>query len=307
MSGLKLVFRIAGTIPMLLAVSFVVFALVRMAPGGPFDTARAAVSAEVTEALRARYHLDEPVWKQYARFLSNLARGDLGPSLKYRHHGVNDILSQALPVSMTLGLLAFVVALGLGVPLGIAGAIWRGEARGMVADGATLVSISIPALLLGPLLVMIFSIGLGWLPVGMFESPRHAILPVATLGIFFAGRVARLMREGMLGVMGAPFITAARARGVSPASLIWKHTVPLAITPVVSYAGPLLADLLTGSFVVENVFQIPGIGVFMVNSSLNRDYTMVVGLVLVYAVMLLILNLLVDLAYTLIDPRVRHA
>jgi len=298
--------RLAAIIPVLLGISFVVFGMIRAAPGGPFDTARAAVSEEARDALRARYHLDEPVWKQYGRFLAQLVKGDLGPSLKYRHHTVNDVLSQALPVSMMLGVMAFLFALALGIPLGVAAAVGRGRASGCLAESAILLCISIPALLLGPLLVLVFAVGLGWFPVGLWNSPWHAVLPVATLGIFFAGRVARLMREGMMDAFGSSFVTAARARGVGEGSLIWRHALPIGATPVVSYAGPLLADLLTGSFVVENVFQIPGIGVFMVNSALNRDYTMVVGLVLVYAVLLLMLNLVVDVAYTVLDPKVRH-
>lgn len=298
--------RIIAMVPLLLAVTLGAFLLVRLAPGGPFDSERAASSEEARAAVRARYHLDEPLPAQYWRFLSNLVRGDLGPSLKYRHHTVNDILAQALPVSMALGSAAFLVAMGLGIPLGICSALWKTDARGRIIDLLTLISISIPGLILGPMLVLIFAIGLKWFPVGLFESPWHAILPVLTLGIYFAGRVARLMREGTLGVLGSDFVLAARARGVGSFRLIWRHVFPLAVTPVLSYAGPLLADLLTGSFVVENVFQVPGIGIFMVNSSLNRDYTMVVGLVLVYATLLLVLNLLVDLLYAVIDPRVRH-
>jgi oligopeptide transport system permease protein len=154
------------------------------------------------------------------------------------------------------------------------------------------------------MLVMIFGIKLGWFPVAMLDSPWHAVLPTVTLGLFFAGRVARLMREGMLGVLPSEFITTARAKGLSETAVIFKHAFRLAVLPVISYSGPMLADLLTGSFVVENVFQIPGIGVFMVNSSLSRDYTMVLGLVLLYAGLLLILNLIVDLAYLILDPRI---
>lgn len=306
MSLFYLLRRLAAMIPLLMVIGFVAFILARLAPGGPFDSARAAVSDEVQSALRARYHLDEPVWKQYLRFLGNLARGDLGPSLKYRHHTVNDILAQALPVSMLLGILAFAVSLLLGIPMGVASALGQGRAWGRLAGIWMLLSISVPSLLLGPLFVLVFAVGLGWFPVGLWTSPLHAVLPVCTLGFFFSGRVARLMSEGLREVWGSAFIAAARARGVNESVLIWKHAFPVAVTPVVSYSGPLLADLMTGSFVVENIFQIPGVGVFMVNSALNRDYTMVVGLVLVYAVLLLVLNLIVDLIYTSLDPRVRH-
>ena len=302
-----LIKRLLGMIPLLLAVSLGAFLLIRLAPGGPFESERSASSLKAREAIRARYHLDEPAARQYYRFLKNLVHGDLGPSLKYRHHTVNDILVQALPVSMVLGGAAFVVSLGIGIPLGLAGAFWKHKLAGSFADLLALLSISIPALLLGPFLILVFAIQLGWFPVGLFESPWHGVLPVLTLGIYFAGRVSRLMREGALGVLGADFVLAAKARGVGTVRLLCRHILPIAITPVLSYAGPLLADLLTGSFVVENVFQIPGIGIFMVNSSLNRDYTMVIGLVLVYATLLLLLNLVVDLLYAVLDPRIRHA
>jgi oligopeptide transport system permease protein len=298
--------RIAFFIPLMLLISFLAFTLVRLAPGGPFDKERKPASPEVERALKAKYHLDEPVWKQYLRYLGGLCRGDFGPSLKYRNHSVTDIIAQGLPVSLSLGGMAFCFALGVGIPLGFFTAVNKGHFGDYAGSFLALLVICIPALVIGPILIMFFAIKLHWFPVALWGSPWHAVLPTLTLGLYFSGRIARLMREGMMTTLHSEFITTARAKGLSETAVLFKHAFRLAVLPVVSYSGPLLADLLTGSFVVENIFQIPGIGVFMVNSSLNRDYTMVVGLVLLYAVLLLVLNLAVDFAYSLLDRRVRY-
>jgi oligopeptide transport system permease protein len=298
--------RVLGMLPLLVIISFLAFFLVRLAPGGPFDKERVPASAEVERQLKARYHLDEPLWKQYLRYLGNLVRGDFGPSLKQQNHTVNEIIAQALPVSLMLGFCAFCFALGLGIPLGFFSAINKGKWEDWGGSFVAILFICIPALVIGPVLAMIFAVKLRWLPVALLESPLHLVLPTATLGIYFAGRIARLMREGMLGTLHAEFITAARAKGLSETKLFFKHGFRIAVLPVVSYSGPLLADLLTGSFVVEAVFQIPGLGVFMVNSSQSRDYTLIVGLVVLYAALLLVLNLIVDFAYSVLDPRVRY-
>jgi oligopeptide transport system permease protein len=298
--------RVLFLIPLMLVISFLAFMLVRLAKGGPFDRERTQASAQTEQALKKKYHLDEPFLKQYVRYLGGLLRGEFGPSLKYRSHNINDIIAQGLPVSLSLGGLAFCFAMALGIPLGIYTALRKGHWDEHAGNFFALLAFCVPGLVLGPLLVMIFGIKLQWFPVAMWDSPWHVVLPTITLGLFFAGRVARLMREGMLGVLHLEFITTARAKGLSETAVIFKHAFRLAVLPVVSYSGPMLADLLTGSFVVENVFQIPGIGVFFVNSSLSRDYTMVVGLVLLYAVLLRVLNLIVDLSYVVLDPRVKY-
>lgn len=298
--------RIAMFVPLMLVISFFAFVLVRLAPGGPFDREREPASPEIEQRLRAKYHLDEPLWRQYARFLGDLAHGDFGASMKYRHHTVTDIIFQGLPVSATLGILAFGVAIGIGIPLGVVSAARSGTLIDSAGSLVALVAVCLPTFVIGPLLIMVFAIRWQWFPVALWETPRHAVLPSLTLGLYFAGKVARLTREGMLEVLQAEFVVVACAKGLSEAALLLKHAFRLAVLPVVSYAGPLLADLLTGSFVVENLFQVPGIGVFLVNSSLNRDYPMVVGLTLLYAAILLVLNLVVDLCYTLFDPRVRY-
>jgi oligopeptide transport system permease protein len=298
--------RILFLIPLLLVISFLAFALVRAVPGGPFDRERKPASPEIERNLRAQYHLDEPLWQQYLRYLGGILHGDFGPSLKYRNHSVSDIIAQGLPVSLTVGAAAFCFALGAGIPLGFFTAARRGRWQDYAGSLAALLVICVPGLVLGPILVMFFAIKLRWFPVALWGSPWHAILPTLTLGLYFSGRIARLMREGMLATLQAEFITTARAKGLGEIAVLLKHAFPIAVLPVLSYSGPMLADLLTGSFIVENLFQLPGIGVYMVNSLLDRDYTMVVGLVLLYAVLLLGLNLAIDFAYTVLDPRVKY-
>ena len=298
--------RLIFAIPLLLVISALAFVLVRLAPGGPFDRERAPASPEIERHLKAKYHLDEPVWKQYSRYLGDLAHGDFGPSLKYRNHTVNDIIAQGLPVSMTLGSLAFCFAMGVGLPLGFFTAARRGRWEDYLGSFLAMLVVCVPGFVVAPLLILGFSIKWNLLPVALWESPWHAILPTIALGLFFAGKVARLTREGMLNAMQSEFVTAARSKGLGENSLLLKHAFRIAVLPVVSYSGPMLADLLTGSFVIENIFQIPGIGVFLVNSSLNRDYTVVVGLSLLYAALLIGLNLIVDFSYTLLDPRVKY-
>jgi oligopeptide transport system permease protein len=298
--------RILFAVPLLLVISALAFALVHLAPGGPFDRERAPASPEIERNLKAKYHLDEPLWKQYGHYLDDLAHGDFGVSLKYRNHTVNDIIAQGLPVSMTLGGLAFCFAMAVGLPLGFFAAARRGRWEDFVGSFLAILAVCVPAFVVAPLLVLIFSIKLNLLPVALWESPWHMILPPVALGAFFSGKIARLFREGMLNAMQSEFITSARAKGLGERMLLLKHAVRIAILPIVSYSGPMLADLLTGSFVVESIFQIPGIGVFLVNSAQNRDYTVVVGLSLLYAILLIGLNLIVDFAYTLLDPRVKY-
>jgi oligopeptide transport system permease protein len=298
--------RMVFMAPLLLLISFMAFVLVRVVPGGPFDRERQPASPEIERNIRAKYHLDEPVLRQYLRFLGGLVHGDFGPSLKYRNRSVTDIIVQGLPVSLSLGALAFCFAMGTGIPLGFFTAVHKGAWGDHLGSFIALVVICVPGLVIGPMLIMVFAIQLRWFPVGLWGTPWHAVLPTITLGLYFTGRVARLMREGMLSTLHAEFITTARSKGLGETAILLKHALRIGILPVVSYSGPMLADLLTGSFIVENIFQIPGIGVFMVDSSLNRDYTMVVGLVLLYAALLLFLNLTVDYLFSILDPRVRY-
>ena len=314
--------RLLFMVPLILVIVTLAFFLVRIAPGGPFDKERKPASPAVERALAEKYHLNESLFSQYLRFLGlkweqgpdgswqrasgGLIAGDLGLSLKYRNHTVSDIILQGLPVSLTLGFLAFGFAMGFGIPIGFYTAVRRGEWADWAGSLLALVVICVPGFVIGPLLILGFALKAGWFPVGLWGAPAQAVLPMVALGLYFGGRVARLTREGMTQALQSEYIRTARAKGASELRVLLKHALPTAVMPVVSYSGPMLADLLTGSFVVENIFQIPGIGVFMVNSSLSRDYTMVVGLVLLYAILLLVLNLLVDLAYSFLDPRVRY-
>jgi len=309
--------RLLALIPLLLVISFVAFVLVRLTPGSPFDRERKPASPEVERAVKAKFHLDEPVWKQYLRYLGLVwekgadgkwhhAAPSFDISLRYRNHNVSDIVAQALPISMMLGGLSFCFAMGLGIPLGCITAARRGRWEDHAGSVTAVLMVCVPGLVVGPALIMAFAIKLRWLPVAMWISPWHVILPTLALGLYYSGRIARLMREGMLNTMKSEFITAARAKGLGENALLLKHAFRLAVLPVVSYSGPLLADLLTGSFVIETLFQIPGLGPHFINSSLNSDYTVTVGLALLYAALLVVLNLVVDFAYTLLDPRVKY-
>src|SRR5439155_20934873 len=298
--------RLAVMVPLVLGMSFLAFELMHLAPEGPFDKGRLPASPEIERALRGKYHLDDPIWKQYLRYLGllweksaggkrrlvegGLLKGDFGPSMQYRNHTVTDIIAQGLPVSLSLGATAFCFAVGLGIPLGFLTAVRKGRWPEYAGSLLALAVICVPSLVIGPILIVLFAIRWPLFPVALWGGVLNFILPTLTLGLYFAGKISRLMREGMLTILDAEFIITARAKGLSETAVLLTHAFPLAVLPVVSYSGPLLADLLTGSFVVENIFQIPGIGVFLVNSTLNRDYPMVVGLVVLYAVLLLALN-----------------
>lgn len=292
--------------PLVWVVATLAFFLMRAAPGGPFDRERAPASREVEAAIQAKYRLDRPLIIQYFYYLGDLARGDLGPSLKYRNHSVNDILRQTVPVSLTLGFLALGVAVGVGVPSGFYAAVHRGSWVDWGTSWLVLLGICVPSFVIGPVLVLIFAMKLGWFPVAMWGTLPQVVLPTVTLGLFFAARISRLLREGMTEVLQSAYIQTARAKGLSEHRVLIQHALRLAILPVVSYSGPMLADLLTGSFIVENIFQIPGTGVFFVNSFFSRDYTMMVGMVILYSLLLLVLNLLVDVLYGWLDPRVTY-
>jgi oligopeptide transport system permease protein len=298
--------RLAYMIPLLIVISAVLFGLEHLTPGSPFDKERAPASPQIKHNLEAKYHWDEPVWKQYARYMAGVLHGDFGPSLKYRDHSVTDIVRQGLPVSMLLGWLAFGFAMGVGLPVGFITAVRRGRWQDHVGSIFALLAVCIPGLVVAPVLVLVFTIKWQLLPVALWESPAHAILPFIALGLYFSGKIARLFREGMLNTMQMEFVTAARAKGLEENTLLLRHAVRLAILPVVSYTGPMLADLLTGSFVIETIFQIPGIGVFFTNSLLNKDLPMTVGLALLYATLVVGLNLAVDFVYMLLDPRVKY-
>jgi len=295
--------RIGGFLPVLFVIVSLSFFMMRLAPGGPFDQER-ALPEQVRANVEARYHLHEPLWRQYLRYLGDVARGDLGPSFRYPDRSVNELLALGFPVSLTLGACALAVAVAIGGTAGILAGIRRNTALDHLTMSVALGGISVPNFVLGPILMLIFALGLGWLPVAGWGTWKHLVLPSLTLGTFYAAYVARLTRAGMLEIIHQDFIRTARAKGLAEAVVVLRHALPSAAIPVVTYLGPAAAAILTGSVVVETIFSIPGIGRYFVGSALNRDYTMVLGTVVSYSVLLLLLNLLVDLLHAYLDPRV---
>jgi len=295
--------RLLSTIPLLFGILFFSFMFMRSAPGGPFDDER-SLPPQIEENLQAKYHLDEPLGKQFLRYVGGLFQGDLGPSFKYQARSVNEIIAQSLPVSLTLGGFALAIALMVGVPAGVFGALYHNRVQDYASMGFSLLGICVPNFVLGPILIILFSFSLGWFPAGGWGSVSQLILPAITLGAIRAAYIARLARAGMLEVIRQDFIRTARAKGLRERVVVGKHALRVAILPVVTYLGPATASILVGSVVVERIFNIPGLGSFFVNSALNRDYTMAMGTVLLYSGLLITLNLVVDLLYAVIDPRV---
>ncbi|AKT40042.1 ABC transporter permease [Chondromyces crocatus] len=296
--------RLLVILPTLLLVATVAFVMMRFVPGGPFDQER-AVPIEVERALRAKYHLDDPLAKQYGDWLWALvSRGDLGPAFKYPNRTVNEIIALSLPVSMQLGVLAMIFALLVGVPLGVVGAIRQNTWKDTLAMATAMVGVSVPRFVLAPLLILVFSLSLYWFPVARWETWRHMVLPVVCAGLPMAAYLARLTRGGMLEVIRSDFVRTARAKGLSERRVILGHALRGGMLPVVSYLGPGFSHLLVGSLVVEKIFNIPGMGRYFVEAAMNRDYNLVLGVMLVYGVLLMVFNAVVDVAYAFIDPRV---
>lgn len=296
--------RLLGIVPTLLLVATLVFVLVRLVPGGPFDADR-AVPIEVQRQLDAKYHLNDPVLKQYGDWLFALVtRGDLGPTFKYPNRTVNEIIALSLPVSMQLGFFGMLFALVVGIPLGIIGAIRQNTWADTAAMGVAMLGVSIPRFVLAPILILLFSLNLYLFPVARWDSWRHMVLPVICAGLPMAAYIARLMRGGMLEVIRSDFVRTARAKGLPEWSVVWRHALRGALLPVVSYLGPGFSGMLVGSLVVEKIFDIPGMGRYFVEAALNRDYNLVMGVMLVYGFILMFFNTLVDVAYAFLDPRV---
>lgn len=280
------------------------FFLIRFTPGGPFDRERNLPPA-IERNIRARYHLDEPLIKQYALYLGHLAHGDLGPSFKYVDRSVNEIIRDSFPVSLTLGAFALMIALLVGVPAGTVAAVWRNRWPDHLLMAMALAGIAMPSFVLAVLLLAVFCFGLHALPVAGWGTPAHMVLPGLTLAAPFAAYLARLMRGSMLETLNQDYMSTARAKGLSVPAAVFRHALKNAILPVVTFLGPATAGILTGSLVVERIFAVPGIGAHFVNSALNRDYTLALGTVLLYSVLLMVLNLAVDIAYAYVDPRVK--
>jgi len=296
--------RLLYTVPTLLVLAALVFFLLRAAPGGPFDGER-VLAPEVQAQVEAAYHLDEPLWRQFGRYLAGLARGDLGPSFQYAGRSVNELIAAGFPVSLQLGLAAMALAVLAGCGLGIVAALKRGTLadRGLMALALT--GVSIPNFVVAPLLILAFALALGWLPAGGWDGWRSAVLPVIALALPQVAYLARLTRDSMVEVLAQNWIRTARAKGLPPHWIVLRHALKPALLPVLSYLGPATAQILTGSVVVEQVFSIPGLGRHFVQGALNRDYTVVMGVVMFYGALVVLFNLIVDLLYGALDPRVR--
>src|SRR5580765_961980 len=298
-----LVRRVLLMVPTLWAIATLAFFLVHGAPGGPFQSEK-EIPAVAKAQLMHKYGLDQPLHVQYLRFLAGAARLDFGPSYKFPSRQVREIIVEALPVSLELGGWALLLAIVVGVPIGIFAAVRQNTPGDFAAMGVALAGVSIPNFVLGPVLVLVLSLTLYWLPPALWEGPQSRVLPVLTLAAAYVAYIARLTRAGMLEVLRHDFIRTARAKGLSERVVVLKHALKLGILPVVSFIGPAAARVMMGSIVVESIFSVPGLGRILVNAAFNRDYTLVLGEVLFYASMLMVLNLLIDLAYPLLDPRV---
>jgi oligopeptide transport system permease protein len=299
--------RIAGLIPTFLAIVTISFFILRLAPGGPFDQEQSLAPA-VRANLERLYGLDEPLPAQYLKYLGALARGDFGVSLRERDFTVTELIRQGLPVSVTLGLSALTLALLGGIPAGIAAALWRRRRADHGVAALSALALALPSFVVGPLLALIFGLYLHWLPVAGWQSGslRYLVLPAITLALPVAAALARLTRASLLETLRTGFVRSARARGLGAARVLWRHALPPALLPVVSYLGPAVAFVVTGSLVVETVFALPGTGRYLVQGAIDRDYPLVMGMIVVYALLTLVLNLLVDLIHGWLDPGVRR-
>jgi len=300
--------RIVGLVPTLFVLVTLSFFIIRLAPGGPFDQEQ-SLPPQVRANLDAAYGLDQPLAVQYGRYLAGLARGDLGPSLRYRDFRVTELIGSGLPLSLTIGLAAAVLAFLVGVPLG-AWAAWRQDSRlARALMSFSLLGVVLPGFVVGPLLALLFGIYWPIFRVGGYEPGEASflVLPVITLALPVTAYVARLTRESMREVLEANYIRTARAKGLPPRVVLWRHALRPALIPVVSYLGPAVAFVITGSLVVESVFGLPGSGRYLVQGAVDRDYTLVMGMIVVYGAFTLICNLLADLLYGWLDPRVRLA
>lgn len=302
--------RLLGMIPTMLIIITLSFFIVRIAPGGPFDGER-ALPETVKRNIEAKYHFDEPLIMQYARYMADVLRGDLGPSYKYKDQTVNDLIAVSLPNSIVLGLMAMSVALVFGIGLGTVAACHRNTLLDYIPMALAAIGLSVPLFVVAPVLQQIFSMELGWLPTtGWFmsyDAPlKTIILPTVSLSFAYYADIARLTRSSMVETLRSDYIRTAKAKGMRNSTIVFKHAMKGAMLPIVSYLGPAFAGILTGSIVVEQVFVVPGLGKFFVQSSFNRDYTLIIGVVIVYSVILVVMNFIVDIVYAMLDPRITY-
>ena len=297
--------RILIMIPVLWITVTITFALVHLAPGGPF-TAEKSYPPQAIEQLNRHYLLDQPFYAQYLHYLKNLLHGDLGPSLQYQNRSVNEIIAETFPVSLELGLWAMLAALALGIPAGLLASLRANSWLDYLPMSLAMTGICIPSFVLGPIMVLIFALSLGWFNASGWNVPSDRVLPAITLGSAYAAYIARLTRAGMLDVLPRDFIRTARAKGLPEARVIGIHALKPGFFPVISFLGPAVAGIITGSFVVETIFHIPGLGKMFVTGAFNRDYTLVLGLVVFYSALVIAFNTLVDIALTMLNPRLRR-
>jgi len=298
--------RLLVAIPTLLVIITLAFALLHAAPGGPFDSDKVLVP-EIRAAIEARYHLDESVPVQYLRYLGGIVRGDFGPSFQYQDSSVNDLIAQGLPIDLTIGLLAMGLALLVGVPLGVVAALRRNTVWDRAASAIALLGISVPTYVTAPLLVLLFAVSLRWLPAGDWGEGalRNLVLPVVALSLPYVAYIARLLRASLLDVLHTPWVRTARAKGMPWRTVLLRHALRPALLPLVAFLGPATVGVITGSIAIETVFGLPGIGRFFVDGAFNRDYTVVMGVTILYGVLIVLANLLADVVQALLDPRMR--
>ena len=298
--------RILGAIPTLLLVIAIAFLMVHAAPGGPFDSER-ALPPEIEANVRRAYNLDESLPEQFIRYVNGLWRGDFGPSYRYRDYTVAELIRVALPVSMQLGAIAMLVALMVGVSAGVIAALKKNTLIDRLVSGMAMIGISVPIFVIAPLMVLVFAVVLNWLPASWSGGSglSRYVMPVIALALPQIAYIARLTRASMINVMNSDFVRTARSQGLSTLSVIRYHAIKPAMLPLLSYMGPAIAAILTGSVIVEQVFGIPGVGTLFIRQALNRDYTVVLGVTVFYAAIVIALNLVVDLLYGFLDPRIR--
>jgi len=298
--------RLLIAIPTLLLIATLAFGLLHATPGGPFDTAK-RMPAAIQRSIEAKYHLNEPLWRQYLRYLGDLLHGDLGPSFQYRNTSVNELIKIGFPVDLEIGGVALGLAVLVGGALGLMAALRRNSLWDTVAMFLAALGVSVPVFVVAPLLILVFAVELNWLPSGdwRFGELRYLVLPVIALGLPYVAYIARMTRGAALEVLGSSFIRTARAKGLPERAVIFRHALRPVLTPLVSFLGPAFAGVLTGSIIVESVFGLPGIGRYFITGALNRDYTLVVGITVLYGGLIIAFNLLADLCYVWIDPRVR--
>ena len=298
--------RLIGLIPTLLVLITIAFFMIRLAPGGPFDSEK-ILPPEIKANLDAKYHLDEPLVKQYFRYLGQIITLDFGPSFQYKDWTVNELIARGFPVSLTIGGLAMVLAFSLGTLIGIVAAVKQNTAVDYSLMGVAMLGISIPNFVVAPLLILLVAVYAGWLPAGGWDwSMQPMILPVVTLALPVIAYIARLTRGSMIEVLHSNYIRTARAKGLPESLVILRHALKPALLPVISFMGPATAGLITGSVVIERIYSIPGLGSYFVQGALNRDYTLVMGVVIFYGVIIILLNFIVDILYAWMNPRIRY-